>query len=57
VQDCVLAEQEARQMLQEARSREAVAVQRLADCTGTVHTLELMRLNGVALHLCSCTVT
>jgi hypothetical protein len=49
VQDCVLAEQEARQMLEEARSREGMAAQRLADCIGRVHTLELMRLNGVTL--------
>lgn len=41
-----MAEQEAGQRLQEARTREGVAAQRLSTEAARVHTLELMRLNG-----------
>lgn len=37
-------------MLHEARSSELLATQRLADCHGRVHTLELMRLHGMLPH-------
>ena len=51
LQECALQEHEGMRLLAEARARESVAAQRLADECARVHTLELLRLTGALLHM------